>query len=285
MNPRRELDEDTLRNQLTSAADLIDPHPPTRDELDALRRRPGRGHRALRMSPPLLVAAAVAAIAVAATAVAVAVQHRSEPLPPATHHSSPTTLPSTVPAPRPSTIIAPNRPSTRGTTTPLANTTPSRPTSSSTTSPSTSSAAPPSGLQLVTGPYGFLVPAGWHTHPLWNGQGSGSWASFTQGPAAAQLTAPVPNSVLYSLWGGSGLIYTRDGTPVLSEAVNHALCQPTHWQPISPSAISFTCAPVAGMQPRGILIVNPRPGGTKQVVVTVPADEQATATEILGSFH
>jgi hypothetical protein len=39
------------------------------------------------------------------------------------------------------------------------------------------------------------------------------------------------------------------------------------------------------MQPRGILIVNPRPGGTKQVVVTVPADEQATATEILGSFH
>lgn len=85
--------------------------------------------------------------------------------------------------------------------------------------------------------------------------------------------------------GATGFLYTRDGKPVLSEAVNFTLCPPTHWQAISSSAISFTCAPVSGMQARGILIVEPSPNGTKQLIVTMPADEEAAATQILDSFR
>jgi cytoskeletal protein RodZ len=278
MNPRRKLDEDTLRQQLTSAAQLIDPRPPTRDELNALHRRPRRGHRALRMSPPLLVAAAVAAIAVAATTVAI--QHRSEPRPPATQPPGPTTPPPTTPAQRPSTATSPNHPSRQATTTPPVSTPPASP-----TSPSTPATNAPSVLPLVRGPYGFSIPAGWHAQPLTNYGGSGSWASFTRDPATAVLRAPAPYAVVYSISASAGLLYTQDGKPVLSEAVNYSLCPVAHWQAISPSAVSFTCASVSGMQPQGILIVEPHAGGTKQLIVTLPAEELATATVILNSFH
>lgn len=90
---------------------------------------------------------------------------------------------------------------------------------------------------------------------------------------------------MYSISASAGLLYTQDGKPILSQAAWRSLCPATHWQPISPSAISFTCAPVPGMQPQGVLIVEPHYGGTRQVIVTLPADEQATATDILNSFH
>jgi hypothetical protein len=144
---------------------------------------------------------------------------------------------------------------------------------------------PPSGLQLVPGPYGFSIPAGWHSHLLANYGGSGSWASFTRGPAAAPFHAAAPYSVQYFLWGGSGLIYSRAGNPVLSQAAKDTLCPATAWHAISANAISFTCAPVAGIQPRGVLIVEPRPGGTKQLLVTLPGTQQPTATAILNSFR
>src|SRR5262245_37828430 len=96
MSPHRELDEDTLRRQLAAAAELIDPQPPTREDLDALRRRARRAHSTLRAGAPLAVAAGVVAIAAAG---AVALQHRSEPLPPATRPPGPSTAPSTSPVP------------------------------------------------------------------------------------------------------------------------------------------------------------------------------------------
>jgi hypothetical protein len=102
--PRSPLSEDELRRQLASAAELIDPQPPTRKNLNALRRRHRRTHRILRAGAPLVVAAAVAAVAITATAVAV--HHRFQPRPPATHQPVPHTPQPTAPTPNSSTPTA-----------------------------------------------------------------------------------------------------------------------------------------------------------------------------------
>ena len=135
--PRSPLSEDDLRRQLASAAELIDPQPPTRKDLNALRRRYRRTHQVLRAGAPLVVAAAVAAVAITATAVAV--HHRSQPRPPATHQPLPHTPSPT--APKPKSKSKSSTPATSATTAP-----PSR--TASTTNPSTSPAASPvtSGL-------------------------------------------------------------------------------------------------------------------------------------------
>lgn len=130
--PRSPLSEDELRRQLASAAELINPQPPTRKDLNALRRRHRRTHQVLRAGAPLVVAAAVAAVAITATAVAV--HHRSQPRPPATSQPVPHTPQPTAPAPDSSSPTA------------SASSAPSR--TASTTNPPTSPPASPvtSGL-------------------------------------------------------------------------------------------------------------------------------------------
>jgi hypothetical protein len=274
------MSENELRRELASAAELIDPQPPTRAELQALARR--RRGLLRTVSPPLLVAAAVAAVA--AVSVAVATQHSSQPRPPATTGPDPVpTVLSTPPAPRPSTshpVVPPTRPSSKPSSHPS--------TSGSDSGSSSHSAPPPIGLPLVPGAYGFLVPDGWHEHPLANYGGSGSWASYTKGTTLPPFDGAAGNAVQYAVSAAQGTLYDGSGRPILSEAVNATMCAPTHWQSISASAISFTCVPVDGMTPRGVLIVRTppgRPGGTKQLVITLPADQQSTATQILDSFH
>jgi len=271
--PRSPLNEDELRRQLASAAGLIDPQPPTRAELEKLRQR---RRRVLRIAgPPLFVAAAVAGIA--AVSVAVAVHHDSQPRLPAATRPDPYPTVS-------STSVIPTA------TTPIATTT-SQKASTGSSSRSESHSTPPTdatGLPLVLSAYGFRVPRDWHEHPLTNYGGSGSWASFTEGSAAAPLHAAMPLSVQFTESAAQGTLYTKDGRAILSEAANATLCAPTSWQAISPSAISFSCAPVSGMVPRGVLIVGTPPGptgGTRQLIVTLPASQQATVTRILDSFH
>jgi len=276
---RPPLSENELRRELASAAELLDPQPPTRDELQALARR---RHGLLRtVSPPLLVAAAVAAVA--AVSVAVATQHSSQPRPPATTGPDPVpTVSSTPPAPRPSTshpVVPPPRPSSKE----------SKPSTSASDSGSSShSAPPPAGF--VQGPYGFLIPQGWHVHPLVSGGGGTTfWGSVTREPnpdtaSAAPFTADYVSGWL-SAGRGVGLPYTSGHQPDLSIAAAGTFCAAVQWQPISSNEISFTCPPVSGQVPRGVLIVEPYPNGTKQVVVTLPAGQQSTATQILDSFH
>jgi hypothetical protein len=270
------VSENELRRELASAAELIDPRPPTRDELQALARR---RHGLLRtVSPPLLVAAAVAAVA--ATSVAIAVQHSSQPRPPAVTGPDPVpTVSSTPPRPSTSHPVPPPRPSAKH----------SKPSTSASDSGSSShSAPPPAGLQLGPGAYGFLVPDGWHEHPLANYGGSGSWASYTKGTTLPPFHGAAGYAVQYAVSAAQGTLYDGSGRPILSDAVNATVCAPTQWRPLSASAISFTCAPVEGMVPQGVLIVRTPPGrsgGTKQLIVTLPADQQATTTQILDSFH
>jgi len=224
----------------------------------------------------------VAAVAVGTVTVAhVASEHRHAP-------------PATSVAPTPHS--PPPRPTHASSPTSVAPTPDSPPHASS---PAHASSAPPSsshagpagstvvvdGLRLVPGPYGFLVPASWQeAFPLTNWGGSASDALFSAGPVHAPYPG-MPQTIEYRLDGGESSVYKRNGQPILSSLARLSLCPAVSWQPISSHALTYTCAPVRGMVPTGILLAEPPYQGIKQLLVTLPASQHEAVTRILDSLH
>ncbi|HKF35236.1 MAG TPA: hypothetical protein VKB37_22985 [Jatrophihabitantaceae bacterium] len=231
---------------------------------------------------PLIAAACVAAVAVGTVTVAhVASEHRHAP-------------PATSAAPTPHS--PPPRPTHASSPTSVAPTPDSPPHASS---PAHASSAPPSsshagpagstvvvdGLRLVPGPYGFLVPSSWQeAFPLTNWGGSASDALFSAGPVHAPYPG-MPQTIEYRLDGGESSVYNRNGQPILSSLARLSLCPAVSWQPISSHALTYTCAPVRGMVPTGILLAEPPYQGIKQLLVTLPASQHEAVTRILDSLH
>lgn len=141
-------------------------------------------------------------------------------------------------------------------------------------------------LGLVPGPYGFPVPAGWHEQPLTNSGGPASFAAFTANASPATASRAQPDSILYEVNGGSSAtVYNSDGTPNLAGAARQARCALTSWNRVSANSLTFACAPTAGETPMGIIVIDPKPGGTRQLLVTSQPADQAAANAILDSFH
>jgi hypothetical protein len=254
---------------------------------------PRRNTKPRRWAPwvtPLLAAASVAAVAAATVTVAhVASEHRHTP--PATSVAptpdSPTPPPS--PASSPATSAAPTPDSPTPPPSPASS--PARvssaPPSSSTPGPGTlsSSTVVVDGLRLVPGPYGFLVPSSWQeAYPLTNWGGSASDALFSAGPVHAPYTG-MPLTIEYWLDRGDSSVYNRNGQPILSSLAKLSLCPAVSWQPISSNALTFTCAPVSGMVPTGILLAETPQQGIKQLLVTLSTGQHEATTRILDSLH
>jgi hypothetical protein len=233
---------------------------------------PRRDTKPRRWAPwvtPLLAAASVAAVAAATVTVAhVASEHRHTP-PAISVAPTPDS-----PTPPPSPASSPARVS-------------SAPPSSSTPGPGTSSSSTVvvDGLWLVPGPYAFLVPSSWQeAYPLTNWGGSASDALFSAGPVHAPYTG-MPLTIEYWLDGGDSSVYNRNGQPVLSSLAKLSLCPAVSWQPISSNALTFTCAPVRGMVPTGILLAETPQQGIKQLLVTLSTGQHEATTRILDSLH
>ena len=232
---------------------------------------------------PLIAAASVAAVAVGTVTVAhVASEHRHAP-------------PATSVAPTPHS--PPPRPTHASSPTSVAPT-PDSPLQHA-SSPAHASSAPPSsshpgpasstvvadGLRLVPGPYGFLVPSSWQeAFPLTNWGGSASDALFSAGPVHAPYPG-MPQTIEYRLDGGESSVYNRNGQPILSSLARLSLCPAVSWQPISSHALTYTCTPVRGMVPTGILLAEPPYQGIKQLLVTLPASQHEAVTRILDSLN
>jgi len=141
------------------------------------------------------------------------------------------------------------------------------------------------GLRLVPGPYGFLVPSSWQeAFPLTNWGGSASDALFSAGPVHAPYPG-MPQTIEYRLDGGESSVYNRNGQPILSSLARLSLCPAVSWQPISSHALTYTCTPVRGMVPTGILLAEPPYQGIKQLLVTLPASQHEAVTRILDSLN
>jgi len=227
---------------------------------------PRRVKRLRRIGPwaaPLVAAACVAAV-VGAT---IGVAHLAS----SGHHPQPGR---SVPPPTPTPTSAPSSPPQPGKST--------APTSNTAARKRTTSVP---GLDLEPSSYGFLRPSGWSEQPLRNYGGPASFAAFTGTPVHSTLTVPAASSILYEVNGGSlGVLYDTNHQPVLAVALGEARCTVADQHAITSNTIAFACARVAGQTPSGILVVEPYPQGSKQLIVTLAAGEQVAATEILNSF-
>lgn len=261
---------------------------------------PRRVERLRRFGPwaaPLVAVASVAAVVAGTVGVSQVASsgHHVQPgssVPaltptPATPTGAPTsaaTGPSTAPTGSP-TSAPPTSPKTDDS---------SSPARASSTPPSSSTPGPPSpgssavvvdGLHLVPGPYGFLVPSNWQeAFPLTNWGGSASDALFSAAPVHAPYTG-MPLTIEYRLDSGESSVYNRNGQPILSSLARLSLCPAVSWQPITSNALTFTCAPVQGMVPTGILLAEPPNQGIKQLLVTLPPSQHEAVTRILNSLH
>jgi hypothetical protein len=228
---------------------------------------PRRVRRLGRIGPwaaPLVAAACVAAV-VGAT---IGVAHLAS----SGHHPQPGR---SVPPPTPTPTTAPSSPPQPGKST--------APTSNTAARKRTTSVP---GLVLEPSSYGFLRPSGWSEQPLRNYGGPASFAAFTGTPVDSTLTVPAASSILYEVNGGSlGVLYDTNHQPVLAVALGEARCTVADQHAITSNTIAFACARVAGQTPSGILVVEPYPQGSKQLIVTLAAGEQVAATEILNSFR
>lgn len=152
--------------------------------------------------------------------------------------------------------------------------------------PRTTAPAPAPGLSLVPSGYGFLRPEGWVPQPLRSDGGPASRAAFTDTHVSSTLTSPVAASIIYEVNGGSlGLVYDANRRPLLAGALAGVRCGVTSHHVLAANTVAFTCAPVNGQSPTGLIVVEPYPQGTRQLIVTLPPAEQSSATAILDSFR
>jgi hypothetical protein len=139
----------------------------------------------------------------------------------------------------------------------------------------------PAGLQLRPGPYGFSYPAGWVLTPL--------AAKNAQVQAASALGPGGPGRIDYVV-DTSPAIYNPDHTvnlAIVLLAVPAAVaCNPlTSDQYLPDRGLAYTCAPDAGLQVSGLVLLLPYAQGFRLLQVQLPLGDDAIAQEILSGYH
>jgi hypothetical protein len=136
-------------------------------------------------------------------------------------------------------------------------------------------------LPLVAGPYGFLVPQGWTLTPVKNFGGPGSFASWKNPTAPAEV-------LNYEINGGSLSIYNRDGSVNMDmvRVLSLAGCPVAKSQNLPNNELAYTCSNApSGTETRGVVLVHPNYQGWLRVQVTLPPHLDETLSDILNSVH
>ncbi len=155
---------------------------------------------------------------------------------------------------------------------------PSPTTTTSTTLPS-STPLTLQGVALAAGPDGFLVPQGWSGGPAVNSGGPASFSHYRPPSGAGAIDYEVSGGEMAS-------VYNPDQSPNISGALQLASCRPTSQAFASASRATFTCPPVNGLTPVGVIVVEPFPQGWKMLTVALPPSAgPSAAAQILNSVR
>jgi hypothetical protein len=137
------------------------------------------------------------------------------------------------------------------------------------------------GITLVDGPYGFQVPQGWSFTPL-------TTVANTNNSQAAHWTDPASGARIDYLVVSTVAIYSVDHTVNLASIEAALPCQqlpPTSYVYLSGKGPRYTCAPMAGLNVNGLVLIKPYPQGFRLLQAEMAPAQDALVAQILVGFH
>src|SRR5882724_7469830 len=185
------------------------------------------------------------------------------------HRAAPAPAAAASPSPRSSGSSAPAAPATSPA--PAATASPLPP-----AGPSSSPAQGARGLHLVPGPYGFEIPQGWTVGPV---------VSPSSTVQRIHVSDPASTAGIDYLVAKTAVIYNPDHTVNLTIVGAAIACKPTSTRYVPNKGPRYTCAPDAGRNVNGAILVLPYPEGFKLLQVMLPPQDDQIAEQILSGFH
>ena len=185
-------------------------------------------------------------------------------------------------APAPAAAARPSPTHSAGSPAPSAPTTSPATAGTASASPSPRPSSPPGtapaarGLHLVPGPYGFDIPQGWTVGPV---------VSPSSTVQRIHVSDPASTAGIDYVVAKTAVIYNPDHTVNLTIVGAAIACKPTSTRYVPNKGPRYTCAPDAGRNVNGAILVLPYPEGFKLLQVMLPPQDDQIAEQILSGFH